>query len=662
MSRRLGKSAPPVAAPAAMGSSQWSTGWLGAAIFLFTLLAYLPALKAGFIWDDDGHVTLPYLRSWDGLFRIWFEPGATQQYYPVLHSAFWLEYQLWGNSAFGYHLINILLHATAACLFGRLLHRLAVPGAWFGALLFALHPVCVESVAWISEQKNTLSAVLYLAAALAYFRFDQERRGARYAWATVFFILALLTKTVTASLPAALLVVLWWQRGRLDWRRDIMPLLPWFLLGAGTGLYTAYFERTLIGAQGADFTLTLFERGLLAGRIIWFYLGSLIWPSELIFTYPRWTVDLSVWWQWLFPAGAVALLAGLIWWRQRSRGPLAALLLFTGTLFPVLGFVNVYPFIFSFVADHFQYLASLAVFALAAAGIMMFTARLPRWGSLAVQAAVLTLLGALTWAQTGMYRDSDTLYRAILRKNPASWMAHNNLATSLAEAGQLEEAILHLTAVLKLRPDYPQALNNLGDDLTRLGRSREAIPYLERALALQPKYFQACSNLGNALLADNRPAEAIKRYEQALLINPRYATAEKNFGFALASTHRPAEAIPHFQRAVELQPDFAEAELYWGIALMQTGRFPEAVPHFEKAITLDPANVEFRRTYGRALVQAGRYSEAIVQYEKAVELDPENAETQMNLALGLRQTGRLKEAAEHYQEAIRLNPELARSR
>ena len=662
MSRRLGKPSQPVTAPTAAASFQWPAGWLGVAIFLITLLAYLPALQAGFIWDDDGHVTLPYLRTWAGLLRIWFEPGATQQYYPVLHSAFWLEYRLWGNSAFGYHLINVLLHATAACLFGRLLHRLAVPGAWFGALLFALHPVGVESVAWISEQKNTLSAVCYLAAALAYLRFDQERRGNRYALATVFFVLALLTKTVTASLPAALLVVFWWQRGRLDWRRDVVPLLPWFLLGAGTGVYTAYFERTLIGAQGAAFTLSLLERCLLAGRIIWFYLGTLIWPSELIFTYPRWTVDASVGWQWIFSLSAIGLLVGLVWWQRRSRGPLAALLLFTGTLFPVLGFVNVYPFIFSFVADHFQYLASLAVFALAAAGMTTFTARWPRWAGLTVQTAALIILGALTWAQTEVYRDSDTLYRAVLKKNPDSWMAHNNLALLLAETGQIEEALPHLTTALQLRPDYPQALSNLGDDLNRLGRSREAIPYLERALALQPKYFQACSNLGNALLADNRPAEAIKRYEQALLLNPRYATAEKNLGFALASTNRPAEAMPHFQRAVELQPDFAEAELYWGIALMQTSRFPEAVSHFEKALLLDPANVEFRRTYGRALVQAGRYAEAIIQYEKAVELDPENAETQMNLALGLRQTGRLKEAAEHYQQAIQLNPELARRR
>ena len=195
----------------------------------------MPALQAGFIWDDDGHVTRTDLRDLSGLYRIWFEFGATQQYYPVLHSAFWLEHLVWGDSPLGYHLLNVLLHASAACLFGVLLRRLAVPGAALAALLFALHPVCVESVAWISEQKNTLSLVFYLCAALAYLRFTERRRGTVYLLATGLFVLALLTKTVTASLPAALLVVFWWQRGRLEWRRDVVPLLPWFALGRGVG-------------------------------------------------------------------------------------------------------------------------------------------------------------------------------------------------------------------------------------------------------------------------------------------------------------------------------------------------------------------------------------------------------------------------------------------
>ncbi len=250
-------------APAAVPAPDRTAGWYFAGLLLLMLLAYWPALSGGLLWDDNGHVTRRDLQSLAGLGRIWFEIGATQQYYPVLHSAFWLEHRWWGDSVLGYHLVNVVQHALAAGLFGLLLRRLAVPGAWLAALLFALHPVCVESVAWISDRKNTLSLVFYLAAALAYLRFDERRHARGYALASILFLLGLLTKTVTATLPAALLVVFWWRRGRLEWRRDVLPLLPWFALGAVAGLFTAHFERTLIGAEGADFNLGWADRCVL---------------------------------------------------------------------------------------------------------------------------------------------------------------------------------------------------------------------------------------------------------------------------------------------------------------------------------------------------------------------------------------------------------------
>lgn len=627
MTRRSAPSAPPAPASAG-GGAAWPAGWLWAGIFVTVLLAYLPALSGGILWDDAGHVTRLDLRSWDGLLRIWFEFGATQQYYPLLHSAFWAEHFLWGDATLGYHLVNVLQHAAAACLFGTLLRRLGVPGAWFAALLFALHPVCAESVAWISEQKNTLSAVFYLGAALAYLRFDPLRSSGSYALATGLFLLALLTKTVTATLPAALLVVLWWRRGRLEWRRDVGPLLPWFVLGAVSGLVTAHFERTLIGAQGADFNLSWIERGLLAGRIFWFYLGKLAWPAQLAFVYPRWTVDPAQVWQWLFSAAALLLLAGLVWWQRRQRGPLAAALLFAGALFPVLGFVNVYPFIFSFVADHFQYLASLPVFALAAAGLVRISAPLPGRSRRAGGLALLALLGILTWNQSENYRDAFTLYQATLRLNPACWMAHNNLAITLATAGRVEEAVPHLEAALKLRPDYAEAENNLGDDLLQL----------------------------------HRPAEAVPHFERAIQIQPGYAIAHCNLGLALAALRRPAEAIPRFATAVRLDPVYAQAELNWGISLMLTNRTAAALPHFARAVALDPASPNCRNTYGHALMEAGRFAEAGEQFEQLLRLNPASAETHLNLALVLRQLGRRPEALAHYTEALRLDPGLANAR
>ena len=333
----------------------------GVLLLLATVIAYMPALNGGLLWDDDAHVTKPELRSLHGLWRIWFDLGSTQQYYPLLHSAFWAEHRLWGDAVLGYHLINVLLHVTAACLVVFIAKRLSLPGAWLAGYVFALHPVCVETVAWISEQKTTLSAVFYLAAALTYLHFDQTRRRSHYFLALALFVFALLSKTVTATLPAALLVVLWWQRKRLSWRRDVMPLLPWFAVGATAGLVTAWLERRYIHAEGASFALTLVERCLLAGRVIWFYLGKVLWPVNLMFTYPRWKVDPAAAWQYLFPIGVFGLAGGLWLLARRRRGALAGFLLFVGTLFPALGFFNVFPFIYSYVADHFQYLATLGI-------------------------------------------------------------------------------------------------------------------------------------------------------------------------------------------------------------------------------------------------------------------------------------------------------------
>lgn len=639
--------------PASPGSG-WSAGWLWAGLVVCCVAVYWPALAGGFLWDDAGHVTRRDLQSPGGLLRIWFEIGATQQYYPVLHSAFWFEHRLWGDSPLGYHLLNVLLHATAACQFAVLLRRLQVPGAALAALLFALHPVCVESVAWISEQKNTLSTVFYLAAAVAYLRFDANRRPKAYVHASAWFVLALLTKTVTATLPAALLVVLWWKRGRLDWRRDVLPLLPWFAAGVAAGLFTAHFERTLIGASGGAFALNFLERLLLAGRIFWFYIGSLVWPLNLTFIYPRWTVDAgSVLW-WLPLLAGLGLLGGLVWWSRRSRGPLAACLLFAGLLFPVLGFFNVYPFVFSYVADHFQYLASLAVFALAGAGL----ARVSRTARLVLQAVLLAGLGLLTFRQSGMYRNDFTLYETTLARNPSAWMAHNNLAIALTRDGRIEEAITHLEAALQLRPGYPQAESNLGDNLTRLGRTREAIPHLERAIRLQPNFADAHNNLGNAFVAEDRLPEAIVSFEAALLHKPLFPLAHRNLAMALAMSGRTDDALRHFARALELRPDYADAELGRAVALTLAGRFAEAEPAFRRAVELDPKSLPARYSHGRALAQAGRTDDAIRELTAALQLDPAHAESHYELAKIYRRLGRRADAARHHGMAIELNPSL----
>ena len=544
-------------APAVVDLVPGPTGWICLLIFASTLLAYWPALNGAFIWDDGGHVTRAGLRSLAGLGRIWFEVGATQQYYPLLHSAFWFEYQLWGDAPLGYHLLNVLLHAASACLFGVMLRRLAVPGAWLAALVFALHPVCVESVAWISEQKNTLSTVLYLGAALAYLRFAADRRRAHYALATALFVLALLTKTVTATLPAALLVVFWWQRGRLEWRRDVVPLLPWFVLGLAAGLVTARVEHTLIGTKEAAFSMNAVERVLIAGRVVWFYLGKLFWPVDLEFIYPRWTIGATTAWQYLFPVTAIAALGALWWCRRQWRGPLAGALFFGGTLFPVLGFLNVFPFIYSFVADHFQYVACLGIFAVVSAGVAEIGARTSLQITRFAATLVLLTLGTLTWRQSGIYRDVFVLYETTIAGNPTCWMAHNNLGIALAKAGRKEEAIAHFRQSLQINPDNVEAESNLGSELTALGRPGEALPHLQRALQLLPNLDQGYVNLGLALMALGRSDEGLAAFATAVRQSPRDPGVHYNFGVALASQDRISEAISHFERAVQLKPDYA---------------------------------------------------------------------------------------------------------
>jgi len=616
-----------------------SSRWLLPLVFAATLAAYFPALRGGLLWDDDAHVTRPELQSFGGLERIWFEVGATQQYYPVLHSAFWVEHRLWGEATLGYHLVNVLLHATAACLFVLLLRRLAMPGAWLAGLIFALHPVEVESVAWISEQKNTLSTVFYLWAALAYLRFDKGRGRRSYGLALGLFILALLSKSVTATLPAALLVVFWWRRGRLSWRGDVLPLLPFFAVGLGAGLFTAWVEQRYIGAQGDRFALGSLERCLIAGRAVWFYLGKLAWPADLAFIYPRWSAASGLGWPGLFPVAVLAVLAALWFLRERARGPLAAALLFVGSLFPALGFLNVYPFVNSFVADHFQYLASLGAIALAAGILGRFlhdgdSGKFRSWGPPLV-AVLLCTLAVLTWRQSRMYRDAETLYRETIARNPGCWLAQNNLGNILRRAGRGDEALARYEEALRLKPDYAEARCNRGVILGDRGREEEAIVEYGRALELNPALLEARYNLGRALDREGRVPEAMVQYEMASRLRPGRAEVENNLANDLARLGRRGEAEAHYRASLRMRPDYPEGHYDLGILLRASGRIPEALGEFRAALRLRPGYPDADFYLGRTLADAGRWDEAAGAYREALRLRPDDAEARARLAEAL---------------------------
>ncbi|HVW20391.1 MAG TPA: tetratricopeptide repeat protein [Opitutaceae bacterium] len=633
-----------------------------------TLFAYVPALRGGFVWNDLDYVTRPALRPLSGLLRIWFKVGATEQYYPVLHSAFWLEHRLWGDAPFGYHLVNVLLHAGSACLFAWALESLWRPegaephpapslGAWLGAGLFALHPVCVESVAWISEQKNTLSTLCYLLAALAYLDFDARRGRRAYALATACFVLAVLSKSVAATLPAALLVAFWWRRGALSWRRDARPLLPWFAIGAAAGLFTAWVEHSVVGAQGGDFGLGPAGRLLVAGRALWFYLAKLLWPAHLAFIYPRWRIDPSRPASWAYPLAALALLGALAGWARRggrgARAGAAAAFFFAGSLFPVLGFFNIFAFIFSYVADHFQYLACLGIFA-AAAGAWRRWAGLP--AARGAAAAVLLLLGGLSFAQARTYADVLTFYRASLERNPASWMSHLNLGVTLLDGGSPGPGTAEIREGLRLKPDNALAEYDLGTALFAQQDLPGAAAAYRKALELEPRYAKAHYGLGNVLARAGRMPEAIAQYEAALAAAPDYDEIRGDLGAALLAAGRADEAAEQFRRALAANPGRASLRESLGAALLQAGRSGEAAEALAAALSQDPDNPDLHYNLGIALAEGGRLADAIAHFGRAAELRPDDPDAQVNLAQALADAGHPAEAAAHCRAALRLRP------
>jgi protein O-mannosyl-transferase len=536
-----------------------------------TLAAYVPALRGGFIWDDDFHVTQNRnLDDLDGLRRIWLTTTATPQYYPLTHTTFWIEHHLWGVNPLGYHVVNVLLHAASAVLLFLVLSTLGVPGACLAAAVFALHPVHVESVAWVTERKNTLSGLFYLASAMVFLRSflgsDGSGRWSRRAPAAAagLFVCGLLSKTVVATLPVALAMALLWKRGRIE-RRAASWLAAMLAVGAAAGLLTVWLEKHQVGAQGREFSLSLAERVLVAGRAVAFYLGKLLWPHPLAFVYPRWNLDAGSAAQWLFPAAAAAAFVGL--WLARKRigtAPVVALAFFVVTLGPALGFLNVYPMRFSFVADHFQYLASIGPIALFSAGAARLAEKLPRRIPRRAWAVpLLAVLAVLTWRQGGAYKDLDTLWTRSIEASPDSFMAHYNLGKMLAERGRTDEAFAHYREALRANPEMAEAMVNLGNQLADRGKLHEAVELYERVIRLDPKRERAYYNLGIALEELGRRDEARKAYENAIRLKPDMTAAHANLAVLLYQQGRYAEAWREVHASTRFggrpHPDFLRA-------------------------------------------------------------------------------------------------------
>jgi len=562
-----------------------------------TIMAYRPAWNGGFLWDDDAYITNnELLTAPNGLRRIWLSFDSPSQYFPLTYTSFRIERALWGLNPSGYHWTNIFLHVANALLVWRLLARLKLPGAWLAAAIFALHPVQVESVAWITERKNVLMGFFFLLTLFAWIAFTDEstRRPWRfYVLAMILYALALSAKTTACTLPAALLLILWLQKKPIGKRR-LIQILPFLILGFSMGLVAVWWERYHQGTHGPLFALSSLERTLVASHAVWFYLGKLLCPSNLIFIYPKWTIAATraLDYTWLL-AGVALCFAIYLARRYLGRGVEVAAVFFVATLSPVLGFIMLYTFRYTFVADHYQYLACIAPIALFSAGTAnlagVFTRARPFILSAAACAAAV--LWALTWRQSAMYGDIEALWRTTLAKNPNCWMAHNNLGIVLFQKGEIDEAVSHYRITLNLQPDFWDADYNLGTALLKKGEIDEAIAYCTRAVTIAPNDPDAQVALGNSLAQKERVDDAIAHYKKALAIRPDYFIAHYALGHIFLEKGEIDAAVFHSRAAVSIQPQNTDAHTNLAVAFDEKGQIAEAIKQYEQALEISPQSV-----------------------------------------------------------------------
>jgi tetratricopeptide (TPR) repeat protein len=534
--------------------------WLGAvALSALTIFVYQPAAHGGFVWDDDRYVTHNYLLiAPDGLRRIWFSLDAPSQYFPLTYTVLRVERSLWDLNPSGYHWVSILLHLANACLVWRLLARLKIPGAWLASAIFALHPIQVESVAWISELKNVLMGFFFLLTLLIWVEYVDSKskpRGIFYLAALVLYLLALSAKATACTLPAALLLILWLKKNPIG-RRTLLEITPFVVLALGIGLVAVWWEKY---HQGTRVLVSLgpVERLLIASRAIWFYLGKIFWPANLTFIYPQWQIDTTSPVAYLWLIAAIALVVAIYFARRLSgRSVEVAALFFVATLGPLLGFVMLYTFRYTFVADHYQYLACIGPIALGSAGLVTLgrSSKTLQWLGTVVTLAILICLALLTWRQSANYRDAETLWRNTITQNPDCWMAYNNLGVVHFEKGNIEDAVEKYQQSLRLHPEYPEAHYNLASALLQKGDTDEAIRQCEEALKIQPNEPDAHIVLGNAFMARQDVDRAINQYEQALTLHPEDSNAHHNLGIALQEKGETERAAREFEQARRFEP------------------------------------------------------------------------------------------------------------
>ncbi len=681
-------------------------------LLVLAFLAYAPALHGQFLWDDDRHISENVmLRTPDGLARIWTELGATPQYYPLTHTLFWIEYHLWGLETTGYHAVNIALHALGAIFLWWILRRLEVPGAWLIAAIFTLHPMQVESVAWITERKNTLAGCLFFGSILAYLRFADigpkpvpldaieatEPGATPIAWpwcalALLLFTGAALSKTVAVSMPAVVVLLLWWKR-RLTIPHALL-LVPFFAIGLTLSRITAWMEIHTVGAEGPDWAFTFAQRTLIAGRAMGFYVGKILWPTNLSFFYRQWALDTGSAGAWVWPIASALALVGLAIGARRRRGPLVAALIFVGCLTPALGFFDVYPMRFSFVADHFQYLPEPAFVAGVIGGAIWLIRRhtalpdRPAWriASATVAGGIVIALGLSTWSRAHVFASDTRLWQDTLAKNPDAWLASFNLAvtynnravestqqasaiqsarpdaaTALRAAAERDraEAETLLRKTIALKPSMARAHQILGEILAQTGRAPEALVELDAAIAADPDWYGSyrsrgtlCEMMGNLDAAADDYTRAIAAYQAARNkaiarsgsffaareMHAAFARPHLELGVIRAKQNRLDDALRNYNDALAIRPGWSDALLERGLVFARMGRPAEALNDLRAVAAQRPDDPKVWTVMGYVLLDAKRPDIAADVFARALQLDPTNPRARAGLDTARRTT------------------------
>ena len=626
------------------------------ALVLLVAVSYFPAANAGFVWDDVIITDAKPVQTVSGLAQIWFSPREIKReahYWPMVYTSFWLEHKLWGFAPAGYHVVNVLLHLINTLLLWCILRRLVVPGAWFVAAVFAVHPLHVESVAWVIERKDVLSALFYLTAVLAYMRFVEVPSPRRYVLVLALFAAGLLSKSIAITLPAALLIWHWWKQDRVS-VRDVLWLLPIFAVGLGIALADMAYYRSI---ESLSLGYSLIERVLIASRALCFYVGKLLWPTELAVIYPLWDISAADPVAYLYVIAVVAVPVALYVLRHRiGRGALAGALFFAVTLSPALGFVDYGYMQYAFVADRFQYLAGIGAIAVVVVALVRVAGRLPSAARVCVSCGILVALGISTYRQVGIWQDNVTLNSHIISLNPKARGAHQNLGKGLLDQGRVEESLAATRIALEQHPSSAGLNMNVGAAFINTGRADEAEQHLRRALALDPGYTEVHVNLGLALIELGRLDEAEKHLRHVTTLDPTHLKAHINLGRALLDQGRVEESLVPTRVALKQSPTSIEANVNLGAAFIELGRLDEAEQYLRRALQYNPDNPNVLQNLAEALRMQRRYEEALDCYTAVIDIDPTMVMAYAGKGDTLFQLERYAEAIPILERAVALQP------